>query len=323
LPIDFTVHVIDTTAPTLTAPSHALLEATTPAGAPHVFAATATDLVDGTVMPQCVPSSGSTFALGTTTVACVATDAHGNTATATFLVTVRDTTPPLVTAPAAITIAATEAAGARGNISGDLASQQLQAFVLGGAATDLADSAPARELAEAMIDNALVAVTVETRFPVGTTPVTFRFHDASGNIGSASSTVTVSAPAGGIVDAADQIVGATNAANVPQPVTASFAGVTQPGLLTAEVIIAPPDAPAGFDFVGAVYDVRTTALVVPPVAVCLVGAFPTDGRLVRYESGAWSDVTGVASDTGLCATVEVLSPIAVIEAAAPSVDSID
>ena len=44
----------------------------------------------------CVPASGSTFALGTTTVTCNAHDAAGNNATpATFPVTVRDTTPPV------------------------------------------------------------------------------------------------------------------------------------------------------------------------------------------------------------------------------------
>ena len=38
--------------------------------------------------------SGATFPLGTTTVTCTATDAHGNTATGSLTVTVHDTTPP-------------------------------------------------------------------------------------------------------------------------------------------------------------------------------------------------------------------------------------
>jgi len=56
--------------------------------------ASATDVVDGTVPVTCTPASGATFALGPTTVTCTATDAAGNTATGTFAVLVRDTTPP-------------------------------------------------------------------------------------------------------------------------------------------------------------------------------------------------------------------------------------
>ena len=48
----------------------------------------ATDLVDGSVPVTCSPASGSTFAIGTTTVTCSATDAHGNTGTKSFHVTV-------------------------------------------------------------------------------------------------------------------------------------------------------------------------------------------------------------------------------------------
>ncbi len=43
------------------------------------------------------------FALGTTTVACTATDASGNTASKSFHVTVNDTEPPSLTVPADIT----------------------------------------------------------------------------------------------------------------------------------------------------------------------------------------------------------------------------
>ncbi len=49
----------------------------------------ATDAVDGTVPVTCVPASGSTFPLGTTTVSCDAVDAAGNHASQThFTVTV-------------------------------------------------------------------------------------------------------------------------------------------------------------------------------------------------------------------------------------------
>jgi hypothetical protein len=51
------------------------------------FSATATDNV-GVVSLTCSPASGSTFGLGTTTVTCTAMDVAGNTASASFNVTV-------------------------------------------------------------------------------------------------------------------------------------------------------------------------------------------------------------------------------------------
>ena len=88
----------DTEPPTVTVPSPDPLdaEATGPAGAAVTFAASAVDNVDGSLPVTCVPASGATFPLGTTQVACSATDTAGNTGSASFAVTVRDTTPPAV-----------------------------------------------------------------------------------------------------------------------------------------------------------------------------------------------------------------------------------
>jgi hypothetical protein len=52
------------------------------------YTATATDLMDGPVPVSCAPASGSAFPAGTTTVTCSATDAHNNTATGSFTVSV-------------------------------------------------------------------------------------------------------------------------------------------------------------------------------------------------------------------------------------------
>lgn len=82
------VTVQDTTAPTLTVPADRTVTATSPAGAPVAFVATATDLVDATPLVVCDRSSGSTFPLGVTTVTCTATDDAGKQSTATFRVTV-------------------------------------------------------------------------------------------------------------------------------------------------------------------------------------------------------------------------------------------
>jgi hypothetical protein len=90
----FNVTVVDTTPPTLQLPANVTKEATGSDGAAVSFSATASDSVDGAVSINCTPASGSTFPLGTTTVTCSATDAHGNTASGSFDVTVVDTTPP-------------------------------------------------------------------------------------------------------------------------------------------------------------------------------------------------------------------------------------
>jgi hypothetical protein len=92
----FNVTVLDRTPPDLIL-ADITAEATSAAGATVPYVVTATDLVDGSVTPSCTPMSGSQFPLGSTTVQCTATDAHGNTAEGSFTVTVQDTTPPEIT----------------------------------------------------------------------------------------------------------------------------------------------------------------------------------------------------------------------------------
>jgi HYR domain len=82
----FTVTVQDTTPPSLNLPGDITVQAGKPATVTYTPAPTATDLVDGSVPVNCSPASGSVFPLGTTTVNCSATDAHGNTATGSFTV---------------------------------------------------------------------------------------------------------------------------------------------------------------------------------------------------------------------------------------------
>jgi len=83
----------DLTAPTLNCPGD--LTATSPdgAGVPVDFTVTAMDNRPEPLRgPVCVPSSGSVFAVGVTTVTCTASDLCRNTNTCSFLVTV---TPPV------------------------------------------------------------------------------------------------------------------------------------------------------------------------------------------------------------------------------------
>jgi hypothetical protein len=85
----FNVTVQDTTPPNI-AP-HAKVTAISLANSSAVVTytnPTATDLVDGLVTVTCAPGSGSTFAVGSSTVTCKAKDAHQNEATSTFPVIV-------------------------------------------------------------------------------------------------------------------------------------------------------------------------------------------------------------------------------------------
>src|SRR5262249_15096170 len=108
----FPVTVRDTTAPTVAVPAGPTAEATGPDGAEVTYPPpSATDVVDGTDAVSCAPASGSTFALGATTVACTAEDAAGNTGTASFHVTVRDTTGPVIQPTGVVTV---EEAGTTG-----------------------------------------------------------------------------------------------------------------------------------------------------------------------------------------------------------------
>jgi hypothetical protein len=84
----FTVSVVDTTAPVLTLPGTVTVPATSSSGAAVTYAASATDLVDGSVPVVCSRDSGAVFPVGTTTVTCTATDANGNSTAGSFTATV-------------------------------------------------------------------------------------------------------------------------------------------------------------------------------------------------------------------------------------------
>ena len=121
--------------------------------------------------------------LGTHDVTLTVTDSHGATAVATTRVVVQDTKAPIVTPPPGITVPATEAGGARGS-----AWAAVAAYLAAGAAVDIVDPASIR--LDPHVNGA--SVDVNTLFAIGkTTTVTFRFRDASGNEGHATSTVTV------------------------------------------------------------------------------------------------------------------------------------
>jgi hypothetical protein len=157
----------DVTPPVLTVPDSLSAEAVSAAGSTVAFAASADDAVDGLLTPSCSPTSGSTFALGTTTVTCVATDLSGNTATSSFDIQVSDTTAPVIAVPTSVSAEATSAAGAE--------------VVFVASASDLVDGAVTPSCAPAS----------GATFALGSTTVTCAASDVRGNASSASFDVSV------------------------------------------------------------------------------------------------------------------------------------
>ena len=97
--------------PSFTAPGNITTPATSAAGAAVTFTAAGNDIEDGAIAAVCAPASGSTFAIGATTVNCTVTDNGGLTASGSFTVTVTNNGPSF-TPPLNITTVATSAAGA-------------------------------------------------------------------------------------------------------------------------------------------------------------------------------------------------------------------
>jgi hypothetical protein len=107
-------------------------------------------------------------------VTCSATDAHGNTGTATFKVKVVDTTPPTLNPPGDTSVYATTDSGAD-----PLDEGPISRFVHGAHASDIVDPSP------------LITADQPVFFVVGTTTVTFTATDASGNKTTAKAKLTV------------------------------------------------------------------------------------------------------------------------------------
>ena len=285
----FAVTVVDGTPPVLTVSPDRAAEATGPTGATVSYvAATALDTVSGPAIATCTPASGSLFALGTTLVTCSATDAAGNTGTATFKVKVVDTTAPLVTAPAAATAEATGPAGAAVSYSG-------------ASAADIVDGAVAPSCLPAS----------GSVFAVGTTTVTCSAIDAAGNSGSATFSITVvdttppvvappadrtaeaTGPTGAAVaypdgSAADLVDGALAAACVPAPGSVFALGTTT---VTCSATDAHGNA-ASATF--SVQVVDTTAPAVTPPADVTVEATGPSGAAVSYPGASAADAVSGA-----------------------------
>jgi hypothetical protein len=159
------VLVRDTTPPAIQALSDALVAQAGPAGTPFVLPKpTATDAAD----PAPIVSSNAPaiFPPGSTIVTWTATDASGNSSQATQEVTVRDMTPPVLSAVGNLVLEQASAAGTPNTL-------------VPPTAFDAVDPAPA------------VSSNAPAIFPAGTTAVTWTATDASGNSAQEIQTVLV------------------------------------------------------------------------------------------------------------------------------------
>ncbi len=175
----FDVTVQDTTRPVLVVPDDTTEEATSAAGAAVIYSASADDLVDGPITPDCSPASGSTFGLGpATTVGCSATDAAGNIANDSFTVTVLDRTPPVLSEMSDLNPEATSSAGAPVTFTAPTA-------------TDAVGAGPVSCAKGVTATSTGTPVASGDTFPLGTTTVTCSSSDAAGNRGIETFDVTV------------------------------------------------------------------------------------------------------------------------------------
>ena len=109
----FTITIVDTTPPALTAPGNITAEATSANGATVNFITpTAIDSVDGNRPVTCSPGAGTIFPIAATAVTCTTADTRSNASAVTFTVTVEDTTPPAMAPPGNLTREATSPNGA-------------------------------------------------------------------------------------------------------------------------------------------------------------------------------------------------------------------
>lgn len=165
---------IDATPPALTLPSSPIVvEADGPNGGVATYSVSASDN-GAAVVPSaidCSPGSGARFPLGDTTVTCRVSDARGNTASGSFHVVVRDTTPPAINAPD-VTLTATSTRGIRRS------DPALAGYLHAVTATDLVSQPTLTNDAPALL-------------PVGRTTIVFTAKDAAGNTATKRATVTV------------------------------------------------------------------------------------------------------------------------------------
>ncbi|HEX4493126.1 MAG TPA: HYR domain-containing protein [Acidimicrobiia bacterium] len=290
----FTVTVVDTTAPAITVPSHPTAEATGASGAVVNYTVpSSTDAVDVTDVVSCSNDSGDVFPIGTTAVDCSATDAAGNIGTASFNVSVGDTTPPVVTVPTDRTAEATGASGAVVNYTAPSATDDVDGTDIVTCSNDSGDG-----------------------FAIGTTEVDCSATDAAGNTGTASFNVTVDDTTAPVVSVPSDVTVEATSAN---GATVNYAAASATDIVDGtDIVTCSNDSGDGFavgttevdcsatDAAGntgtASFNVTvedTTAPVITTPGNLTAEATSADGAVVDYTAPSAADAVD-GTDTVLC-----------------------
>ena len=159
------ITVPDTQAPSISAPADVWIEATGVTTDVSLGSPVVSDNEDPN--PSVTNDAPAGFPVGVTTVTWTVTDAAGNSATATQSVTVTDTTAPVISAPADVSVESS------GPIAVNLGTPSVN---------DLVDPNP------------VVSNNAPAAFDPGTTTVTWTATDATGNSATSTQTVTVIEP---------------------------------------------------------------------------------------------------------------------------------
>ncbi len=158
------ITVQDTIAPVVTPPANMTIEATGTMTQVTVGSATATDAVGVVSLTSNAPA---TFPLGDTIITWTAKDAAGNTGTATQIITVKDTTPPVLAGLANQLLEATSPSGATATFNVT--------------ATDTINPAPV----------VTCSATSGSTFALGENTITCTARDINGNTASGTFTIKV------------------------------------------------------------------------------------------------------------------------------------
>ncbi|HVF43377.1 MAG TPA: HYR domain-containing protein, partial [Pyrinomonadaceae bacterium] len=209
------VQIVDTTAPSITAPPNVTANTGPGASSCGVVISDATlgtaAASDGcsasvTVTRTGVPS-GNNFPVGTTIVTYTADDGHGHTASAQQVVTVNDNTPPVISVPANVNV----------NAPPNSCSVSLDP----GTAT-ATDNCPGVTVSGVRSDSQ----PLNAPYPVGTTTITWTANDAHGNSASGTQTVKVN-------DATPPTIVLTSGAIVLGPPNHQYATLTMANLVAS------------------------------------------------------------------------------------------
>jgi hypothetical protein len=295
----------------VTVPANQVAEATSAAGAVVTFAPPiAKDTNNISLVATCDHLSGATFPLGITTVQCSATDGASHTGTNSFTVTVRDTTPPTLTLPGALSAIAPNSIGV---------------------SVQFSPSPSANDLVSGTVVVSCTPTSGST-FAVGTTPVQCSATDAANNTAQGSFNVTVTL--GNTAVGSNVTVQPVDPTNNSTPVTLTFQQIAAPGNTTLTSGSTNPSTqplPANFKLgsPATFFDISTTASFTPPVKVCISynGVTYHDEsqiKLLHFNALTqhWNDITTPPVDTVnkiVCGSSSSLSPFVLAEANQPPV----